>query len=669
MKLLVVAPDPIMAYRAKGFDCERINRYYNPQGLFSEVRWLDVFGERGLDWPGVQHRLLTVEPHAAFDAWWRQAGSTIAHEAPTDEMLLAGFEDLAQSWWRAISDFAPDCVRGYNGGNAGFLAAHIGKRLGVPSLVSVHDVRGVAPITMAHASAVMAVGDAVAQNCIARGANPAKVVTVFNRVNRELFSPEGPLPDNPPQGHPKLLCVARDSEQKNIDRLLEACARLAREFPQLTLVHAGVSSRDWSRYPFARHIDSIPNTEMPRWMRWCDMFVMPSLWEGFGIVLAEALSCGRACVTSARAPMTELVRDGHNGLCCDPESVDSIAAAIARLAKDPALCATLAANARASTAPFDIARIEEREAALYRSLVKPRLPKVSVVLPTFNRERLVESAVRNVLAQDYPNLELIVVNDGSNDGTRARLDALARNLNDARLRVLHVEHGGLPRALNAGFEQAQGEYLTWTSDDNAYRPGAISSLVRELELDPSAVMVFADYQVIAEDGVPSRVVETGPVEALSSNNVVGACFLYRASSAHAIGGYDITTELAEDYDYWLRLARQGRLLRLRRVLYDYGDTPDSLSRTRGLDVRMAALRVVAKQAPSRGADEALKSHLSALAGDLKTRGLAWRSFKASLRLVARFPFSMAGYKGMVRALMPRPLLLASRKLRKLDEQG
>lgn len=660
MRLLVVAPDPIAAYRSKGLDAERINRYFNPRGMFTEVRWLDTFGECELAWPGVEHRLLTVEPDAAFDAWWRQAGSTIAHEAPTSEMLLAGFEDLPQSWWRAIGEFAPECVRGYNGGNAGFLAAHIAKRLGVPSLVSVHDVRGVAPITMADASAVMAVGEAVAQNCIARGANPAKVVTVFNRVNRELFSPEGPLPDNPPEGKPKLLCVARDTEQKNVDRLLAACEKLTQRHPQLRLVHAGVSSRDWRRFPFVTHFDRIPNTEMPRWLRWCDAFVMPSLWEGSSIALIEAFAAGAVVITGNHPTMAEVVNDGRSGFTCDPLNVDSIADAIDRGINGPQ---AVRSAARASSEPFDIARVEEREAALYRTLVKPRAPKVSVVLPTYNRERLIEGAVSNVLAQDYPTLELIVVNDGSTDGTKTLLDALIQTLNDARLRVLHVEHGGLPRALNAGFEQAQGEYLTWTSDDNAFRPGAIAAMVRELELDREAIMVFANYQWIDEHGRPGAVVKTGPVEDLVRANVIGLCFLYRREAAEKVGPYNPERELAEDYDYWARMARVGKLSHLNRLLYDVGDQPDSLTRRRGHEVGAVAAQVIASQSHHPQHREMLRQHLIGLAGDLKTRGLPWRSMKVAARLIVDYPLAASGWWAAARALTPRPLLSLVRRLR------
>jgi cellulose synthase/poly-beta-1,6-N-acetylglucosamine synthase-like glycosyltransferase len=345
--------------------------------------------------------------------------------------------------------------------------------------------------------------------------------------------------------------------------------------------------------------------------------------------------------------------------------VDTIAATIERAISEPGLRARLAARARAATEPYDIARIEAREAALYRWLVAPRQPLVSVVLPTFNRARLIAGAVRNVLAQSYANLELIVVNDGSRDETREVLERLQRELGDSRLRVIHKENAGLPRALNTGFEAARGEYFTWTSDDNAFRLGALAAMARELELDRECIMVFADYQVISEDGKPGAQVSTGPVEDLARKNVVGACFMYRRDAAHKAGLYDANVELAEDYDYWLRLSRLGKLSHLPRVLYDYGDTPDSLTRLRELEVKQAAGRVLARQPQDPGARQALREHLAVLAGEFKERGLPLRSFSTALSLIARFPLSGSGYWAAARALTPRKLLRATRKLRGL----
>jgi hypothetical protein len=88
--------------------------------------------------------------------------------------------------------------------------------------------------------------------------------------------------------------------------------------------------------------------------------------------------------------------------------------------------------------------------------------KVSVVLPTYNHLQLLPTAVESVLAQTYQDFELIIVNDGSTDGTREYLNSLK----DPRVRVIHQDNKHLPEALNTGFRATRGELLTWISSDN-----------------------------------------------------------------------------------------------------------------------------------------------------------------------------------------------------------
>jgi hypothetical protein len=380
-------------------------------------------------------------------------------------------------------------------------------------------------------------------------------------------------------------------------------------------------------------------------------------------VLAEALSCGTPCITSNRAPMNDIVRDGVSGLTCDPDSVESISTTLERAITDSGLRAKLAANARAATEPFDIARVEQREAALYRWLCTRERPLISVILPTYKRAHLIERAIGVVLAQDYPNFELIVVNDGSPDATHEVIERLQRERNDPRLVVVHAEHGGLPRALNVGFAQARGELLTWTSDDCAFHPGTLGALQRELALNAGAAMVFANYQVVDEQNNRGKVVTTGPIGDLGRRNVIGCCFLYRREVAAKVGDYNPDVELVEDYDYWLRLSRVGKLVHLDRLLCDYGDFADSLTRTRGAEVAVVAAKVIASQKHDPRWRDSLRDHMTVLAGELKTRGLPWRSFKTAAQLIARFPFSKAGYWAAARAVTPMALLRFTRKLR------
>lgn len=655
--LLVVPEEQPVAYRNRGFDAEYMKRYFGA-AWGGHTLILEALPDG--EWPELEVPRLNMPRDDAMTAW-----ISLAQDFPRDRVadvatLCAGWPGLPEPWLGAVRAAKPQCIRAYGARWSAWMALQLGEALSVPVQVSVHNTQELSRGFLQKADVVMAVSDAVAQACIAAGADPSRVVTVFNRVDRALFTPQGNAAAGP-QGSPRLLCIARDTEQKNLDRLLEACEQVRAKHPDLTLVHAGASTRDWSRWPFVTHFAAIPHQEVPQWLRWADAFVLPSLWEGFGIVFAEALACGVPVVTSRRAPMTEIVTDRWDGLLCDPESVADIARAIVEVS-DPGTRARLAAPARTASEPYDMALVEARESALYGTLVQPQWPKLSVVLPTFNRCKLIEAAVLNVLAQDYPDLELIVVDDGANDGTRELLDTLQARLGDPRLRVLHVQNGGLPRALNQGFALASGEFWTWTSDDNAYKPGALRALARELLLDAAVGLVFSDYELIREDGSRSTVI-TGPASELATRNTVGACFLYRREVARQVGDYNADRALAEDWDYWRRIAALSRVHRLARVLYDYGDTPDSLSRTRPAEVLEASIRLAGTPVLW-NAD--YHQQMVRLAGAFKTQGLAWRSLRTACSIVAHRPGSLSGYKAVVRALTPMPLLRLSRKLRGAD---
>lgn len=217
---------------------------------------------------------------------------------------------------------------------------------------------------------------------------------------------------------------------------------------------------------------------------------------------------------------------------------------------------------------------------------------VSVILPVFNGEAFVSQSIESVLAQSYDDLELIIVDDGSTDGTPAITDAFAAR--DSRVRVLHQTNQKLPRALNAGFQAARGEFLTWTSADNVMHPDCLARLTAELQSHPQTAMAYANLRLIDETGAPIR--ENGwypdgehpewvifPECVLELNtrpdNYVGAAFLYRASAAAALGGYSPNRYGIEDYDFWMRMNEcfDLRHTAFRAPVYDYRFHPGSLT--------------------------------------------------------------------------------------------
>lgn len=204
------------------------------------------------------------------------------------------------------------------------------------------------------------------------------------------------------------------------------------------------------------------------------------------------------------------------------------------------------------------------------------LPKISIVLPTYNGSRYLRGAIESCLNQTYRNIELIVVDDGSTDET----PEIIRFYAEADSRVKHIRNRRnlrLPRLLNAGFAAATGEYLTWTSDDNEYLLTALEEMLRFLQANPAADFVYADM-VVLDSKTGQKMIRPCTHWTLRSENMLGACTLYTRRVWETVGQFNPRFEWVEDYDYWLRVEKRFTMRRLAKVLYLYRNRPGSLTR-------------------------------------------------------------------------------------------
>jgi glycosyltransferase involved in cell wall biosynthesis len=196
------------------------------------------------------------------------------------------------------------------------------------------------------------------------------------------------------------------------------------------------------------------------------------------------------------------------------------------------------------------------------------VPLVSVVLPTYNGSPYLDQTIQSCLRQTYAHLELIVVDDASTDDTANQVEHYGGS--DVRVRLIrHKTNRGLPAALNTGFSFAQGEYYTWISDDNCFRPEALAQMVAVLKCNPMVDVVYSDYSIIDESGRCVERVVVGEPEILLVGNAVGPSFLYRSKVQEQTGHYSESLFLAEDYDFWLRASKSFRFEPLHKDLYLY----------------------------------------------------------------------------------------------------
>jgi glycosyltransferase involved in cell wall biosynthesis len=180
--------------------------------------------------------------------------------------------------------------------------------------------------------------------------------------------------------------------------------------------------------------------------------------------------------------------------------------------------------------------------------------EVSVVIPCFNQAHFLGDAIESVLAQTHPNIEVVVVDDGSRDNTG---EVASRY---PGVRCVHQENRGLAAARNTGLEQVKSEFVVFLDSDDRLLPEAIESGLRELRADPEAVMAAGAWRLIGEDGgdLPSKPLEL-PEDVYPA--LLESCFLstpaaviYRRQLFAEVGGFDPEVSASADYDLYLRAA-------------------------------------------------------------------------------------------------------------------
>lgn len=201
-------------------------------------------------------------------------------------------------------------------------------------------------------------------------------------------------------------------------------------------------------------------------------------------------------------------------------------------------------------------------------------PAVSIVVPTRNRAAWLPRALDSVLAQDYPDLELVVVVDGEgDDGTRAVLEDYERSQPPERFRVVSQPGTGQANAVNHGWELARGEILGQLGDDDRLLPCAVSRLVEALVAEPAAAVAYPAYRCVQACGTSLTAVL--PLEYSSEkavrlhDTIIGTGALLRRWALERAGGWDPAFRWQVDPVFWTGLGLQGPAIRVPEVLAEW----------------------------------------------------------------------------------------------------
>ena len=337
---------------------------------------------------------------------------------------------------------------------------------------------------------------------------------------------------------------------------------------------------DFSDLPVA-HLGYVSPEMVQVLMRKAKALLFFSLFEGFGIPLLEAFNSETPVICSDTTSLPEV--SGDAALRCDPMDTHAMASLMIRIYEDENLRKSLVEKGKERSSYFTWHRAAE---AMHRSFEtiyekialetkgktrKPPVewasekPLVSIVTPSYNQGVFLKRTIDSVLNQDYPNMEYIVIDGGSEDGS---LDIL-KSYKDSFEWISEADRGQT-HAINKGFARTQGTILGYLNSDDILYPGAVSAIVEQFHKNPEVDMLYGKADYIDKDDKKTGMYNTDVYS--FERNMFDCCIcqpasFWRKRVADIVGKFNENLQYVMDYDYWLRMDRVGgRILHMPDIL-------------------------------------------------------------------------------------------------------
>ncbi len=362
---------------------------------------------------------------------------------------------------------------------------------------------------------------------LAPGADASRIVVKPNAVDVSQFSPKAVV--SPTSGQPfRLVCACRIEPKKGLIYLVEAMAILRQRGCPAELHLLGAPDDNPVSQGYAAELDALiaqrglgavvhregrkTGAEVRAFFARSDLFVAPFVEtdtgdkDGIPTVLLEAMAAGLPVVATDAGSITEVIDDGQDGLLTPQRDPAALAEAIASLLADYPTRMSFAARAVEKVrAQFDVSvcepRFHERIMDICRrrhvgsephQRVRAAQPTVSVIVPFLNAEKFLRETIESVMLQSYPQWELILIDDGSTDGSSALAQAFASRFPGRMHYLEHAGHEnrGTAASRNAGIRRSSGAYVAPLDADDVWFSTKLAQQVAILEANPQIGMVY-----------------------------------------------------------------------------------------------------------------------------------------------------------------------------------
>lgn len=185
-------------------------------------------------------------------------------------------------------------------------------------------------------------------------------------------------------------------------------------------------------------------------------------------------------------------------------------------------------------------------------------PRVSILIPAYNRAEYLPETLASALNQTYADFEIVIVDDGSTDNTAQ----IVRAISDPRIQYVYQNNRGVSAALNTAWRAARGEFISLLGSDDLFLPSQLETLLPIIESDPSLGAVYARAQAMDARGEPLaqilgaslKFADDALASLLYGDSVCGIASLVRRACIERVGGYNESLIANEDWDLWIRIA-------------------------------------------------------------------------------------------------------------------
>lgn len=235
----------------------------------------------------------------------------------------------------------------------------------------------------------------------------------------------------------------------------------------------------------------------------------------------------------------------------------------------------------------------------------PPSPRVTIVIPVYNRQSYLATAIESVLAQTYKDFELLIWDDGSTDSSVEIAQGYAQR--DGRIRVIAAAHQGAAYALKGAFAEAKGAYIGQVDSDDILDWRALELTVPILDSHPEVGVVYTDYLDINQNGqilgVGQRCSIPYSQDRILIDFMIFHFRLIRRYVYEQVGGFNGEFASIEDYELCLRLAEVTEVKKVSQPLYYYRHHPESVCKTKQIEQILLCQKAITQALERRGMSE------------------------------------------------------------------